>query len=131
MQLIRRDHRNDHRETRFICVVSIYHALRRTTCKGCTSCSLADRAQQGVLVVSDRAEHDDEVRLAEPRLLQRLLGSLTTCYVGIMVVAHADTGFGSHGCTSSCLLLTYLSLGGVAQHLAAVLSALTIGQTGV
>src|SRR5215213_11973441 len=98
-QLFRGDRRNHHREVGFICVVSVYRALCRTTGEGCPSGGLADRTHQGLLVVSDRAEHEDEVRLADPCLLQSLLGGLTTCYVGIMVVAHADSGFGSHGPT--------------------------------
>src|SRR5919112_2672150 len=124
MQLVRRDGRNHHREVGFVCVFSVYRALSRTTCEGCTSGSLADRLHQGALIVSDRAEHEDEVRFADPRLLQSLLGGLTTRYVGIMVVAHADSGFGSHGRTPPACY-EYLSLGGVAQHLAAVLSALS------
>src|SRR5215207_585323 len=117
-QLLRRDSRNHHRETRFIGVVSIYRALRRTAREGCLSGSLADRTHQRVLVVSDRAEHEDEVRFADPCLLQCLLGGLTTRDVGIVMTAHPDAGFGSHRRTSSscCLLRTYPSLGRVEQH---------------
>src|SRR5215207_3905661 len=115
-QLLRRDSRNHHRETRFIGVVSIYRALRRTAREGCLSGSLADRTHQGVLVISDRAEHENEVRFPDPCFLQCLLCGLTTCYVRIMMPTHADPGFGSHGRTS-CLLLTYLNLGSAEQHL--------------
>src|SRR5215218_5848755 len=109
MQLLRRDSRNYYGEIGFICVFSVYRALSRTTCEGCTSCSLPDRLHQGALIVSDRAEHEHEVRFADPRLLECLLGGLTTCYVGIMVVAHADSGFGSHGRTHLLLVTNILA----------------------
>src|SRR5918997_7076500 len=99
-QLLRRDRRNEHREIGFICVVSVYRALRRATCEGCTSGSLADRTHQGVLVVSDRGEHEDEVWVADARLLQCLLGGLTTREVGIVMSTQADPSFDSHGRTS-------------------------------
>src|SRR5919107_1227953 len=111
MQLVRRDGRNHHREVGFVCVFSVYRTLSRTTCEGCTSGSLADRPHQGVLIVSDRAEHEDEIRFADPRLLQSLPGGLTTRDVGIVMATHADPGFGSHRRTSSCLLRTHLGLG--------------------
>src|SRR5215217_8214645 len=109
MQVVRRDRRNHYGEIGFICVVSVYRALSRTTCKACTCGSLPDRLHQGALIVSDRAEHEDKVRFADPSLLECLLGSLTTCYVGIMVVAHADSGFGSHGRTHLLLVTNILA----------------------
>src|SRR5688572_8350147 len=88
LQLLRRDGHDDHREVGFIGVVSIYRALRRTTCEGCPSGSLADSTHQGVLVVSDRGEHEDEVRFADLSFLQCLLGGLTTREVGTVIKAH-------------------------------------------
>src|SRR5215216_3173565 len=58
----------------------------------------------------------DEVWLGDARLLQCLLGGLTPCDARIVVIAHADAGFGSQVRTSSCLLRTYLSLGRAEQH---------------
>src|SRR5215212_7388756 len=101
-QLIRRDRRNQHREIGFICVVSIYGALRRTPCEECASGSLPDCAHQGVLIVSDRGEHEDEIWLNDARILQCLLGGLTTRYGGIVMATHADPGFGSYGTPPVC-----------------------------
>jgi hypothetical protein len=53
-----------------------------------------------VLSVSDRGEHEDEVWPVDARLLQCLLGGLTTRDVGIVMAAHADPGFDSHQYTS-------------------------------
>src|SRR5215217_3210516 len=116
-QFLRRDRRNHYGEIGFICIVPVYRALSRTTCEGCTSGSLPYSPHQGGLIVADGGEHEDKVWPVDACLLQRLLGGLTTRDVGIVMIAHADSGFGSHGHTSSCLLLTYLSLGGVEQHL--------------
>src|SRR5918992_833482 len=115
----------------FIRIFFAYRALTRATREECTSGSLANSLHQGVLIVSDRGEHEGDVWPVHARLLQCLLGGLTTRYVGIVMSTHADTSFGSHGRASSCLLRTHPSLGGVVQHLAALLSALTIGQSGV
>src|SRR5918995_3643093 len=115
-QLLRRDRRNKHREVGFICVVSVYRALRRATCKGCTSGTLADCAHQGVLILAGSGEHEDKVWSVDARLLQRLLSGLTTSYVGIMMVAYADPSFDRHEYTS-CLLRTHLSVEGLSNIL--------------
>src|SRR3712207_9565624 len=52
--------RNAYREIGFISILPAYRALSRTPCEGCTSGSLADRTQQGVLLVADRGERSEE-----------------------------------------------------------------------
>jgi hypothetical protein len=53
-----------------------------------------------MLVVTDCGKHEDEVWLGDTRLLKCLLGGLTTCDARIVMVAHADSGFGSLEYTS-------------------------------
>jgi hypothetical protein len=53
-----------------------------------------------MLIVSNRAEHEDEIWFDDARLLECLLGGLTTSEVGIVMSTHADASFGSHGRTS-------------------------------
>src|SRR5215216_1720839 len=94
--LVRGDRRNNYGEIGFISVVSIYRTLSRTTCEGCTSCSLPDRSHQGALVVADSGEHDDYVWPVDARLLKCLPGGLTTRNVGVVMTTHADAGLGCH-----------------------------------
>jgi hypothetical protein len=62
-----------------------------------TAAMLRVAAEYGQVVrMLDGGEHEDEVWLIDARSLHRLLGGLTTRYVGIVMPTHADPGVGSH-----------------------------------
>ncbi len=96
-ELVRADGHHGDGKVRFVRLTPGDDALSRAATQGRTIGRLSHGFEQVLLIVADRGEHEDKVRLFNSCCLEGLVGGLLTRHLWIAVVAHSYACLDTHG----------------------------------